>query len=303
MRIFLSIILLFLFSCSTQKPIEPQPQNKPIVDSVYLPTENIIDLFQNFEKSIKANRKETLNQFAQVRMKDVIDSKTFFPKERILEIKKSVKADKKVIKLNGSADLRKNDTPIVSQWNGTCTAHALAAGIENSLLGQINLSERHMWNKYQKYSCEAAIKSWDKGQSCITLAGKWPNQNIRPFVGYLDKANCNHFLLKTNYIGNDIDKMMLALDNGKPVYIGMSVTKSMLNCDVALNPTSEVTSGGHALSVIGYVKNDKVKGGGYFIVKNSWGAGCGDKGYQYFPFHYCIRNDMYCLSWVIESVK
>lgn len=38
-------------------------------------------------------------------------------------------------------------------------------------------------------------------------------------------------------------------------------------------------SGGHAVLIVGYVDDPLVNGGGYFIVKNSWGTGWGEGGY------------------------
>ncbi len=53
--------------------------------------------------------------------------------------------------------------------------------------------------------------------------------------------------------------------------------------------------GGHALQIVGFLSNDdlsqfgntpNVGGGGYFILKNSWGCGAGDGGYYYAPADY-----------------
>ena len=53
--------------------------------------------------------------------------------------------------------------------------------------------------------------------------------------------------------------------------------------------------GGHAVQIVGFLSNlemtqfgitPKVGGGGYFIVKNSWGCGSGDGGYYYVPADY-----------------
>lgn len=38
-------------------------------------------------------------------------------------------------------------------------------------------------------------------------------------------------------------------------------------------------AGGHAVLLVGYVDDANVNGGGYFVVKNSWGTGWGEAGY------------------------
>jgi C1A family cysteine protease len=44
--------------------------------------------------------------------------------------------------------------------------------------------------------------------------------------------------------------------------------------------------GGHALFCCGYRDDTQYEGGGYLIVKNSWGTGFGDEGYVYIPYAY-----------------
>lgn len=50
--------------------------------------------------------------------------------------------------------------------------------------------------------------------------------------------------------------------------------------------------GGHAVQIVGFLPNEKLQpnpkagGGGYFIIKNSWGCGAGDGGFYYIPASY-----------------
>lgn len=62
-----------------------------------------------------------------------------------------------------------------------------------------------------------------------------------------------------------------------------------------------INRGGHSVHVVGYVSNQQVTdagffyqgaGGGYFIVKNSWGTCYGDGGYVYVPYAYVRDNGM-----------
>ena len=56
--------------------------------------------------------------------------------------------------------------------------------------------------------------------------------------------------------------------------------------------------GGHAVQIVGFLSNEEmtragvtpnIGGGGYFIVKNSWGCGAGDRGFYYVPADYVSR--------------
>ena len=66
---------------------------------------------------------------------------------------------------------------------------------------------------------------------------------------------------------------------------------------------SSRTRGDHVVEAVGYHLDPSVSGGGYLILKNSWGAECGDKGYHYYPFALCKRKDLYCYFVEIDEVE
>jgi hypothetical protein len=266
-----------------------KPEKITTISNSYIPTHKVVEGFNAINKS-----NEILN-------KGALKRKRFLePEKNILELEKSKLKKQMIFSGSGSVDLRYKDTPVLSQWNGTCTAHGLSAAIENLI--SVNLSERHVWSKYEKYSCKKAISALSK-KECITLAEAWPNTKSRPYKNYKEKKFCSYFLDKSTYLKDDIQEAIFALDKNIPIYLGTSVTKSLLNCDVSVKPTSKKTGGGHAMAIVGYELNKSVAGGGYFILKNSWGNDCGDKGYQYLSFDHCLREDLYCNFWSIDVVS
>ena len=88
---------------------------------------------------------------------------------------------------------------------------------------------------------------------------------------------------------------------GRAVYVGMSVSESMGKCDVMLDAASKNTGGGHAIAAVGYKLSPEIAGGGAFLIKNSWGEGCADRGFQWVPFGYCQRKDSYCSFWDVTE--
>lgn len=199
-------------------------------------------------------------------------------------------------------DLRYRDTPIVSQLGARCSAYGLVASIEN-LLGVpvvAKISESHLWSAYRKYSSVSAVEAAKR--MSITEYAMWPKERKNPLNGWEAKAHTS--LKHITYIADNVLSAVKAVDEGRPVYIGLSVTSSMQSCTPVLDPDSPETGGGHAISISGYRIDKAVPGGGYFIVKNSWGSDCGDKGYQYLPFNHCIRRgSSYCIMWEIQGVK
>jgi hypothetical protein len=102
-----------------------------------------------------------------------------------------------------------------------------------------------------------------------------------------------------------LGKMKLLLAAGHPLVLGYLVTPAW---DAASDdgymrssgsgtigdPTKIKPRGGHGTHVVGFIENDTLAkvlpsappgaGGGYFIVKNSWGACWGDGGFIYVPY-------------------
>jgi len=309
-KLVLSFILLGLFfiSCSTSNIEQPVIKSevvpiKTTTSNKFMSNEAIVNQFQ---KSLKMTGKTTapekFNAEALQRLKTIIKHNLFISAKTL----KAIQAKKKALKISapltgkGEADLRSKDTFVVSQWDGTCSAHGLTATVENAIGNHVKLSERHVWSKYKYANCATAIKTWGGG-NCITTNDAWKHNNIFPSRNYTKPENCYSYLKSNTYIEDDLQKMINALDAGKPVYLGMTVTKSLINCDSAVNPTSAATNGGHALAILGYKLDNSILGGGYFIIKNSWGSSCADHGFQYIPFHYCLRKDMYCVMWTIDE--
>jgi len=54
----------------------------------------------------------------------------------------------------------------------------------------------------------------------------------------------------------------------------------------------ELVLGGHAMLIVGY---KKIRQTLYFIVRNSWGTGWGDKGYCYIPTSFITRGIIFDL--------
>lgn len=52
---------------------------------------------------------------------------------------------------------------------------------------------------------------------------------------------------------------------------------------------------GHSVALVGFKKSNLFPGGGYFIVRNSWGKGWGEDGYAYMTFDYVKKyaNDLF----------
>jgi C1A family cysteine protease len=229
-----------------------------------------------------------------VRLNNLIDNRVFFGQ--------TVKHKKKIVptfKGQAEVDLRHRDTPIKSQDNGKCSAYAGVAAMENTMnrsqkIEGLDLSEWDAWSHYGQYSCEAFINASTRMKIC--------DEKYAPQYGRVSsecEKNAYATVKEHTYLDDDIAKMMAALDRGNVVYIGMSTPTDMVKCKKVISPNTTVSSGGHALVLVGYYKeNNQVIG----IIRNSWGEDCADNGYQYMPLSLCNRSDMYCIAWEIKSV-
>jgi C1A family cysteine protease len=105
-------------------------------------------------------------------------------------------------------------------------------------------------------------------------------------------------------IQQDLSQLRLALIAGFPIVFGFSVYESFESPDVAktgnmpIPQPTEKCLGGHAVAAVGFDDTRKV-----FIVRNSWGASWGDKGYFYMPYAFITNPDMTSDFWTITATQ
>lgn len=203
--------------------------------------------------------------------------------------------------INKAVDLRAFDGPVMNQFEGACSAFATAAAM-NNLLKQKGItkqvSERHLWSLYGVYDMDYAISAAKK--YFVTEEQYWPLKGDRT-DNFQDYASVK--ILQTKQHQYNMEAALQGLSSGHPLVMAIQVPADLTECKVHINPKSKPTPGQHVVEAVGYQLDDSIDGGGYFIIKNSWGTACGDKGYQYYPFALCKRNDLYCYFTEVADVE
>lgn len=181
---------------------------------------------------------------------------------------------------------------------GTCVAFASVALREFLLPQQEQLSEQFMYwgckeldglpdagtyihtamTVFAQYGvCPKSVWSYNPHQAASEGQGPPPRNARNAAQPYrLHSARTVEPGLVLHY------KQILAGENGNggmPVTFAVPVYNSWWN-SAEVNRTGKINLpipddqdvGGHAMCVVGYVDDDSVPGGGYFIVRNSWGA-------------------------------
>ncbi|CAF1352946.1 unnamed protein product [Adineta ricciae] len=102
----------------------------------------------------------------------------------------------------------------------------------------------------------------------------------------------------------NINEMKSCLAQGFPILVIMELYKSFDKAQShgivpmpKSNETSRASHGSHAVVLSGYSDHSRA-----FIVRNSWGASWGDRGYCYIPYDY-IGNDKLCdIAWTVKNL-
>lgn len=198
-------------------------------------------------------------------------------------------------------DLRKFDSSIANQFGGTCSAFATAAAMENRLRAKKitkEVSRRDLWNQYGRYDAFYAVDAATR--NFVTELKYWPDQGERA-PDYQEHRTVR--VSSSTEIGYDFEPAIQALDQGHPLVMAVQVPADLSKCKPTISAKSTRTKGDHVMEAVGYQLDASIPGGGYFIVKNSWGSQCGDRGYHYYPFELCKRNDLYCYFIAINEVE
>jgi C1A family cysteine protease len=223
-------------------------------------------------------------------------------------------------KLAVSADLRKECPSVYDQGQlGSCTANALAGAFEFNILKEkkkdfmpsrlfIYYNERvieHTVNSDSGAQIRDGIKTMNKQGVCPET--EWPydaNQfATKPSAKCFSDAKKNEIKSYQRLDNTNLTLLKSCISEGFPFVFGFTVYESFMSQAVAktgnmpMPKASESVEGGHAVMAVGYNDAKNVA-----IVRNSWGAGWGDKGYFYMPYAYITSNNLCDDFWTIKLV-
>lgn len=96
---------------------------------------------------------------------------------------------------------------------------------------------------------------------------------------------------------NGLLEMKECLSSGRAFVLGFVVyqsffdTANMAQGWMPMPSPGEQVYGGHAVLCVGLKNDPAIAGGGYLIIKNSWGVNVHDRGYFYLPYAFANSSD------------
>lgn len=218
--------------------------------------------------------------------------------------------------LPAKVDLRAQCSPVEDQGQlGSCTANSLAGALEFLELKEkqpfVNFSRlfiyynerviEHTVGEDSGAQLRDGIKTLAKQGVCAETS--WPYNiakfKARPGAACYRQAKA-HTISSYQRL-ETIDEMRACLAGGYPFVFGFTVYESFESAQVAktgvlnMPKPNERSLGGHAVCAVGY--EDKAK---RFIIRNSWGAGWGQKGYFTMPYDYLADRNLADDLWTIR---
>jgi hypothetical protein len=249
------------------------------------------------------------------------------------------KLDPKILAQLGctGVDRRGQQTPIKDQGGrGTCVAHAGLAALEVAYKPlSLDLSENYGYYKFEGSSeaevcLDNGLNTQTSGQ-LMTDHGMSP-ETCWPYVSSLSGIDCpvpietpwpvstcstqakygvtsHHKINRKDDLAEDVGEWInnpkyleSVLCAGHDIVAGFFVVGWPAGVTGVIDAVQGESIGGHAMVIVGFVRTaDPAHGGGYFILKNSWGTGLGQSGYVYLSYDYMRVYSKY--GYYITGVK
>lgn len=225
-------------------------------------------------------------------------------------------------------DLRSSFTPVKNQGQqGSCLAHAVTSLFEYMLKSNQDpnpdLSEAFLYYNARAKDGEQnvdggsridyAMQSLVEYGICTESMCKYDPgvYNVKPSEEAYKDAESRKVKEALN-VDRKIDAIRSALEDGFPVGISVRLTDSFGSGDrgfVQMPSSEEIKEmqspehegkkhSSHAMVICGY--SDRYK---FFIVRNSWGASFGDKGYCYMPYSYFENDVLFIRAYIIKEIS
>jgi C1A family cysteine protease len=208
--------------------------------------------------------------------------------------------------LPAAVDLRPTCSPVRDQGDlSSCTGFAATVGLREQMLlkaGQPLTSLSPLFLYFEERALEGTIAQ-DAGAEprdamkvlaqlgCATeAADPYDISRFTAAPSPAALAGAASFRIAAYHRVHGLNDIRACLAGGTGVLLGIQVYESFENIGpdgkMPLPVRNEEFLGGHAVFCCGYQMDAQWPGGGYLIVKNSWGPAWGDKGYFYMPFAY-----------------
>ncbi len=221
--------------------------------------------------------------------------------------------------LPARADLRAKCPPVYNQGElGSCTANAIAGAIEFDRKQQkmSDFVPSRLFIYYNERVIEGTVRSDSGAQirdgiKSVASQGACPESEW-PYViaKFMDKPPARAYkdaaldrAVSYQSIVQDLNQMKGCLASGYPFIFGFTVYESFESTTVARTGHAQLPGwgerpiGGHAVMAVGY---DDAKQ--WFLVRNSWGAAWGMKGYFTLPYTYLLQTGLARDFWTIRLV-
>jgi C1A family cysteine protease len=237
------------------------------------------------------------------------------------EIDRVVSLDAPLAEVPATLDWRANGgyyvTPVKDQGScGSCWAFAAAAALESQNLIKDNTpglndnrAEEILLSCSSAGSCDGGYPS--SASSYIRDTGL-PPESYFPYTSSRTDDKCSNALpgwqdltsrvdsweYITTYSAS-VDVIKNALSTYGPLVTTFDVYNDFYSYKSGVYEyTTGSYLGGHAVLLVGYTDDASVNGGGYFIVKNSWGTSWGESGYFNIAYSQ-VNSPVYFGTWTI----